>query len=83
MAALVLGSLLGSYIHHDYATWSRLGRQEFMAHQMLRFEEYIAVPQPTFHTVARMTVLVFEFEGKEVIRQIFAQKSPVRLTAAI
>ena len=63
LAAGVIGILLSSYIHHDYAKWSRLGRQEFMAHEVLRFDRYMAVPQPMLRTMAGATLLVFGVAG--------------------
>jgi hypothetical protein len=72
MAAGVLGILVGSYIHYDYATWSRLGQQKFMAHQMIRFDQYIAVPQPVIRTMGGTTVLVLGFAGiYELVAALF------------
>ena len=57
MAACVLGILLGSYIHYDYAMWNRLGRQAFMNYQILRFDRYMLLPQPIFRTMTVTMVL--------------------------
>ena len=46
VAAIVLGSLFGWYIHHDYVTWNLRGRDAFIAHQMHRFDIYMASPRP-------------------------------------
>ena len=45
-AAVLMGVLLGGYIHSDYVRWGSRGREVFMVHQVQRFDHYMAVPQP-------------------------------------
>ena len=50
-AAILVGVLLGGYIHSDYVRWGSRGRDLFMAHQVQRFDHYMAVPQPIATTL--------------------------------
>jgi hypothetical protein len=57
VAAILLGSLFGWYIHHDYATWSLRGRDAFIAHQTRRFDMYMASPRPIIHNLVVTALL--------------------------
>lgn len=43
---MLLGALLGWYIHHYYVTWAQRGREAFIAYQAHRFDQYMATPSP-------------------------------------
>ncbi len=62
-AAVLLGILLGCYIHHDYVTWGRRGRDAFLAHETHRFELSMAEPGPIGVTVLGATIVVLSFLG--------------------
>ena len=51
VAAILLGSLFGWYIHHDLVTWNLRGRDAFVAYQMCRFDMYMASPRPVVYNV--------------------------------
>lgn len=57
VAAILLGSLFGWYIHHDYVTWSLRGRDAFIAHQIRRFDMYMASPRPIAHNLVVTALL--------------------------
>lgn len=57
VVALLLGSLLGWYIHHDYVTSSLRGRDAFIAYQMRRFDMYMASPRPIVHNLVVIALL--------------------------
>lgn len=44
VAATVLGIVVGSMIHRDYATWGTRGREAFLAYQAHRFDTYMVAP---------------------------------------
>ena len=44
LAVLLMGLLLGAYINHDNQKWRRLGRDAFIAHELERFDRFIAPP---------------------------------------
>jgi hypothetical protein len=51
IAVTLLGVIFGWYTHYDYVRWSLLGREAFIAHQMHRFELYMAVPRSLVPTM--------------------------------
>jgi hypothetical protein len=63
LAAALVGVLFGSYMHHDYARWGQRGLQQFIAHQTLRFELYMASPKPAVLTIVGATIFVFGVAG--------------------
>ena len=44
---LVRGAVSGLYYAHDYAHWHELGREAFLAHQMQRYDRFMASPSLT------------------------------------
>jgi hypothetical protein len=50
-AAVILGVTFGWYTHHEYVRWNLLGREAFIAHEVQRFEQYMAVPRPMGFTI--------------------------------
>jgi len=46
IAILLLGMLFASYTNHDQQKWRRLGRDAFVAHELEKFDRFIARPQP-------------------------------------
>jgi hypothetical protein len=61
MAATLLGSLFGWYIHHDLMTWGQRGREAFITYQMRRFDMNMATPRPVFFTVIVTALLAVGF----------------------
>jgi hypothetical protein len=43
-AALIMGIILCSYVHHYYLWWNHRGREAFLAHQAQRFDRFMAAP---------------------------------------
>ena len=60
LAVLVMGLLFGSYIKHDYQKWRRLGRDAFIAHEMERFDRFIA-PRSAFGVAAFGVIILTPF----------------------
>ena len=68
LAVALVGVTFGWYTHHDYLRWSQLGREAFIAHQVHRFELYMAVPRPMVPTMlGGVVVAVGLFGGYELI----------------
>jgi|SRR5215467_5815914 len=44
LAVLIMGLLLAAYINHENKKWRRLGRDAFVAHELERFDRFIAPP---------------------------------------
>jgi hypothetical protein len=57
IAAGVLGFLMAAYVHADYTKWGRLGLEQYLARQTMRFNDYMATPQPFFQTLMGFLVL--------------------------
>ena len=55
-AAVCVGVLFGLYVHHDYSRWSALGLDSFLNHESLRFNRYMATPQPMIHTLILFSI---------------------------
>jgi len=55
-AAGVSGILLAAYIHNDYVNWGTRGRDAFIAHQLQRFDRYMAIPQPMMNTMVSSVI---------------------------
>jgi hypothetical protein len=51
-AMFVMGILVGLYRYHDYTTWNQRGKDTFIAHQLQRFDRYMAHPHSLFVTLA-------------------------------
>jgi hypothetical protein len=58
IAAIILGTLFGSYLHSDYVKWGSRGEAAFLAHQTQRFDHYRATPQPMLQTVLASAIVV-------------------------
>jgi len=58
IAAVVFGTLLGSYIHYDYVKWGQRGRDAFLAYQLHRFDKYMDPPHPAILSIISSIVLV-------------------------
>jgi hypothetical protein len=56
VAAILLGGLLGWYIHHDYVRWSLRGRAAFLEYQTQRFDMYMASPRSIMFSVVLATL---------------------------
>jgi hypothetical protein len=63
IAAAILGVMFGWYIHHDYTRWSQLGREAFIAHDVHRFDQYMAVPRPIGLTMFGAVVVAIGLFG--------------------
>ncbi len=63
IAAVLIGMLFGSYIHHDYVKWSQRGREAFIAYQTHRFDRFMLSPHPAIATVFTFTFLMVIFLG--------------------
>lgn len=57
ISAMAIGILFGSYVHYYYVSWGMRGREAFIAHQMQRFDHYMANPQPLLLTILGTTIL--------------------------
>src|SRR5215467_15333916 len=44
LAILIMGLLLAAYINHENKKWRLLGRDAFIAHELERFDRFIAPP---------------------------------------
>ena len=62
-SALLLGILLGCYVHWDYTRWNRRGRDAFLAHEANRFEISMADPKPFAVTMFVSGLVAFGFLG--------------------
>lgn len=58
LAILVMGLLFGAYVNHDSKKWRQLGRDAFIAHEMERFDRFIAQPDAAGVAVFGAIILV-------------------------
>ena len=61
ISAVLMGILLGSYIHNDYVKWGQRGREAFIAYQTQRFDQHMANPHPTMVTIIASILFVVVF----------------------
>jgi len=61
ISAVLMGIVLGSYIHNDYVKWGQRGREAFIAYQTQRFDQHMAHPHPTMATIIAAILFVGVF----------------------
>ena len=68
IAALLIGTAFGWYVHFDYVKWSQRGREAFIAYQSHRFDQFMVVPHSAAVTVlSRGVFIVITFGIYELI----------------
>ena len=73
-AGVVLGMLSAWWVHFDYVTWARRGREAFLAHEAMRFDTYMASQRPLVFTVVGALMAVSFFLGVyEVLVFLFSK----------
>ena len=60
LAVLIMGLLFAAYINHDTQRWRRLGRDAFIAHELERFDHFIA-PSDSFGVVFFGAIILVPF----------------------
>ena len=58
ISAILMGISFGWYTHHGYLKWNRLGREAFAAHELSRFDHYMASPRPLALTIFGSIIVV-------------------------
>jgi hypothetical protein len=61
MAAVLLGSLSGWYIHHNELTWGLRGREAFITYELRRFDSYMITPRPIVYSILVTALLTVGF----------------------
>ena len=72
-----MGLLLGYYNYHTYQKWNQGGKDAFIAHELQRFEKYVAHPRPMLFTLASTTIgYAFIFGFYELIAAALSKLLP-------
>ena len=58
ISAILMGISFGWYMHYGYLKWNRLGREAFGAHELHRFDRYMASPQPWALTIFGAIIII-------------------------
>ena len=73
LAVLIMGLLFGAYVNHENKKWRRLGRDAFIAHELERFDRFIAPPDAFGVAVFGVIILTpFTFGVYELVAFIMA-----------
>jgi|ERR1700677_2562417 hypothetical protein len=63
IAALIMGTLSGLWVHHDYIKWGTRGQQAFIVHERARFDRFMVSPRSTIVVVIEYVLVVFVYVG--------------------
>ncbi len=84
-AIIILGVVLGWYVHHDEVKWNQRGRDAFISAQMKRFDQNIVKPKPLVPlTVTSIIGAGFFFGAYELLVIViskFAKEEKTEATA--
>ena len=58
LATVIFAVVIGSYMHHDYMKWNRLGRDAFLAYQDHRFDTSMAHPHSAMIPIASSVIVL-------------------------
>jgi len=61
VAVIFLGFVFWRYLQNTYLWWGRHGREAFMAHEMQRYDRYMATPHTSMATLLAAIILVALF----------------------
>jgi len=74
IAALIMGTLSGLWVHHDYVKWSTRGQEAFIVHEKARFDRFMVSPRPTIIILIAYVFVMFVSLGcYELLAAVFSK----------